>query len=542
MRALSRVVRYESCTRTSGSPPCSIRMAFPARLLCVLLLARAESLSLWGRLRSGLGVPCEFASSRAEAVRATLATRLIAQEAAVANITRAFSEWEAKVADGIFEPLVIVLTGSTGVGKTEAANAIAEALLTGRESMSGAGRSGRTRPEGLLDFVGHELADEGSAARVRAAIAQVLQECHGHVVIFIDEAQAAAAEAIAALRPLLDGSSARFKVPGTSQSLDASRVVLVVVADVGVSDIEAFYKEARAAGSVTGSGLKRGLDQRLRRTLSAEFSERGLDLGKLAEHIIPFAPFNASGVRRLISTEVKKLRARNSDLRKAVDSIRVTLAARTLLSLPSSFIDYDLDSSVKGGAAGDADGSDGGASSRSCRDDIIALRAARVAQHAERASAHVDADGEAHFTFSEDTESDRSEDLSAHMVCGEVCEMPPLCMTRNGARSIIVHDQSPVKRLARTLRAVLGEHPTATALRAADEAQHGFIGMAKRKPLRVDVVVDVACDAPGVGPFDGSCSLKGVQLKFKRCVSASVPLGERQASACERVWMGELAA
>ena len=511
-----------------------------ARLLCVLYFARAEALSLWSRVRSGLGVPCEFASSRAEAVSAALASRLVAQEAAVANITRAFLEWEVKAKDNIFEPLVIVLTGSTGVGKTEAAYGIADALLTGRESMSGSGRSGRTRPEGLLDFVGHELADEGSAARVRSAIAQVLQECHGHVVIFIDEAQAAAAEAIAALRPLLDGSSARFKVPGTSLSLDASRVVLIIVADVGVSDIEAYYKEARASGSATTTGLKRGLDQRLRRTLSSEFSDRGLDLGKLAEHIIPFAPFNASGVRRLISTEVRRLRTKNSDLRKAVDSIKVTLAARTFLSLPSSFIDYDLDSSVKGAAEGGADGD--GASSRSCRDDIINLRAARMAQHAERANANVDADGDTHFTFSEDAVNEMSDDKSAHLVCGELCEMPPLCMTRNGARSIIVHDQSPVKRLARTLRAVLSDFPTAIDLRAADEAVHGFFGMAKRRPLRVDIVVDVACDAPGAGPFDGSCSLKGVKLRFKRCVSVSVPIGEPQSSVCKTVWVGELAA
>lgn len=100
-----------------------------------------------------------------------------------------------RIRRGEAHPLVLAFTGSTGVGKTATATALAAALLgaalpAGRDAAPAL----RDRP-GLLQLSGSDYG-EGTAAsvpalrrRLRNALAQLLYECHGVGVVVLDEAQ-----------------------------------------------------------------------------------------------------------------------------------------------------------------------------------------------------------------------------------------------------------------------------------------------------------------------------------------------------------------
>lgn len=143
---------------------------------------------------------CPFSVSPARAVRRALTDRIVGQSQAVEQIVDAFSFWESSLKHGDTRPLVLALTGSTGVGKTEAAMRIADALTStqsgsaAEDRISGGARGLADRP-GVVLLSGSEFGRAASAAvpelrhRLKREVAQVLYHCHGVGVIILDEAQ-----------------------------------------------------------------------------------------------------------------------------------------------------------------------------------------------------------------------------------------------------------------------------------------------------------------------------------------------------------------
>lgn len=133
------------------------------------------------------------------AVAAALRDTLVAQDDAIASIVSRVQTWDSDALAGRKYPLVLALTGSTGVGKTSAALAIARAVSVTTKSTSGAGKD---VPEAFFAIDGSDYsagaatgvssADTAARrARVLDTLAQALYECHGNVVLVVDEAQKA---------------------------------------------------------------------------------------------------------------------------------------------------------------------------------------------------------------------------------------------------------------------------------------------------------------------------------------------------------------
>ncbi|KAJ1441782.1 hypothetical protein B484DRAFT_442577 [Ochromonadaceae sp. CCMP2298] len=111
------------------------------------------------------------------------------------------------VGDG--SPLVLALTGPTGVGKSETAFRLAEALLAKKKLVRGGGgrRRGRYLPSGLLTLRGEDYA-EGDLLQLQGGLRDRVMDhldlCGGSAVVVLDEVQKLLPGVLEVLMPALD--------------------------------------------------------------------------------------------------------------------------------------------------------------------------------------------------------------------------------------------------------------------------------------------------------------------------------------------------
>lgn len=86
----------------------------------------------------------------------SLARHIRGQNEGLDTILSAISAWEFQRQSGQSEPLVLALTGPTGVGKSETSFRLAEGALAKRSKV---GRSLKYRPNGLLTLRGEDYTD-----------------------------------------------------------------------------------------------------------------------------------------------------------------------------------------------------------------------------------------------------------------------------------------------------------------------------------------------------------------------------------------------
>ena len=94
---------------------------------------------------------CGYVEELAQIVKERLSSKIRCQEEGVRTISNAIAGWEMQKRSGTSKPLVLALTGSTGVGKSETAIQIAHALCS---SSSRLGTTKRFRPDCLVDLRG----------------------------------------------------------------------------------------------------------------------------------------------------------------------------------------------------------------------------------------------------------------------------------------------------------------------------------------------------------------------------------------------------
>ena len=137
-------------------------------LLAAALLSRARpaaslpapaSFGSW--LRFQRHIACEYAKDKAGAAAAKLEA-IVAQHAAVAGVVEAVAAWEGEIVDETPRPLVLVLTGPTGTGKSETAHLLAEALLVAPRS--------ELVLEGFLELRGEDFGPVGTPVVVVAKV------------------------------------------------------------------------------------------------------------------------------------------------------------------------------------------------------------------------------------------------------------------------------------------------------------------------------------------------------------------------------------
>lgn len=249
------------------------------------------------------------------AVRTALEGTLAAQDDAVEDIVSRVRVWHHNVASGRAEPLILVFTGSTGVGKTMSAEVIARAIST---SDRAGVRGDAVLPEALTYITGSDLVHQGDLSTLRAGlrgrIAQALYECNGQAIVVLDEGQFVAKGVLDVLSPFLRNEASRMEYAqpasagGQVIALDASRVIFILVSDIGQREVEAFMAAAagKSGGGAASPGGRpsRAARQRLLKEMRWAISNRtldaGVDMGAHAHAVIPFLPLTQTAVREVL--------------------------------------------------------------------------------------------------------------------------------------------------------------------------------------------------------------------------------------------------
>jgi Cdc6-like AAA superfamily ATPase len=111
-------------------------------------------------LSSMIWSTCEFRPNIVESVKETLNKVIKGQDEGVSMILNALHAWEFQRTLGIHQPMVIAITGSTGVGKTETSYQIANALFPTRKYSDSV-----VKPCGYLALRGEDYSNSSELFR-----------------------------------------------------------------------------------------------------------------------------------------------------------------------------------------------------------------------------------------------------------------------------------------------------------------------------------------------------------------------------------------
>lgn len=238
-----------------------------------------------------------------------LGERILAQEPALHAIMDAFAVWEMDRESATSnKPLVMAFTGPTGVGKTETAMTIADAIFKSRDRL----KSGREIPRGLLVLRGESYSEkDGSVASFRADIRERLMNhfdsCSGNALVVFDEVQKVAAGTLDAISGVLDtGELTRNTGNGVVQTVRADNAIFILISDIGsvemVNYLIARHGDALAAREMIPQPQIR---QVVRSALDEQWER--LRFGKIIKSAVPFLPLTPHNIADVARLKLEQL-------------------------------------------------------------------------------------------------------------------------------------------------------------------------------------------------------------------------------------------
>lgn len=252
-------------------------------LLCTVFIQSSlaysiQEIPLYKRLFSWFN--CNFVRNPASSVENELRNSIFGQDKAVDRIVKAFHKWEDDVSGSNPMPLTFIFTGATGVGKSETANRILSGLISKGYF--------RKHHDGYLHLFGDDYQDASNPEKLKqklnSLIAQKLLDCQGNLIIIFDEVQMAHKPVLRVLLPLLQGSHSQLKHPSLDRPLDASRLILILISDIGIPTMEEYIVSlAQNRLQMPYKKWQSLLEHEMREQVQNEFIRGGLPLGSLVD-------------------------------------------------------------------------------------------------------------------------------------------------------------------------------------------------------------------------------------------------------------------
>lgn len=283
----------------------------------------------------GLGEKCSWRENMLESVASALPMNIRGQDEGVKSIINAIAGWEMQKKSGLSRPLVMAITGSTGVGKSETSFQLADALLARKSRV---GNTRRYTPEGLLVFRGEDYSPESSISlqeahqSIRANLLSHLKKCGSRGVIVFDEVQKVMPGTLDVLMPAFEErgaiieynstSSGSGGIIGTVTEIIAGKTSSTSQGAISYSTAECIFLFISDIGSAKMIKLllkhgDRNLipRQALRNEVKASLDEQWerLIFGKVINEVIPYLPMEQKHIEEVLRVKLDRLDRNNQD-------------------------------------------------------------------------------------------------------------------------------------------------------------------------------------------------------------------------------------
>lgn len=263
----------------------------------------------WASKTIGFSESCSYVDDPVTSLSDHLPQQIRGQSPGLQMILDAFSSWEFGRKAGLQQPLVLAVTGPTGVGKSETSFIIAQAILSSQKRI---GVSRRHVPEGYLVLGGQDYSNTSDAflassnglaevhRRINLQITDHLRRCGGSGVIVFDEIQKVVP---GALDILVGGLKERgsFRVYGSSgvESFSTENVVFILTSDIGAEDMEdlliAYDDRELIPQQILRSEVKKTLDKQWDR----------LHFGSVVSEVVPFLPLEEKQIQQIMTLKLQ---------------------------------------------------------------------------------------------------------------------------------------------------------------------------------------------------------------------------------------------
>ncbi|MFN3596747.1 MAG: ATP-dependent chaperone ClpB [Rubricoccaceae bacterium] len=227
----------------------------------------------------------------------TLSARVVGQPEAVEAVANAVRRSRAGLQDAGRPIGSFIFLGTTGVGKTELARALAEQLFDDEHAMVRIDMSEYQERHTVSRLIGAPPGyvgyDEGG--QLTEAVRR-----RPYTVVLLDEFEKAHPEVFNVLLQLLDDGRL---TDSKGRTVDFSNTIVIMTSNLGADLIKRRMDLAGPEGLAEAEmeGLRRDLGQRLRETLRPEFLNR-------IDEIVVFRPLGQAEIRQIVALQFERTR------------------------------------------------------------------------------------------------------------------------------------------------------------------------------------------------------------------------------------------
>ncbi len=271
----------------------------------------------------GLGESCPWNDNMMKSVAEVLPKNVRGQDEGVSSIVNAIAGWEMQKKSGQSRPLVMAITGSTGVGKSETSHQLADALLAKKVRV---GNTRRYMPEGLLVLRGEDYSPESSITlqeahqSIRSNLVSHLKKCGSRGVIVFDEVQKVMPGTLDVLMPAFEERGAIIEyndtTSGTGGLLETltgragpegavrhstAECIFLFISDIGSARMIKLLLKHGDRASIPRAALR----NEVKAALDEPWAR--LIFGQVVNEVVPFLPMEQSHVQEVLRVKLRRL-------------------------------------------------------------------------------------------------------------------------------------------------------------------------------------------------------------------------------------------
>jgi len=278
-----------------------------------LIHVEADAHAVARMVQSWTGIPVgKLQSDSLKAVldlEGRLGSRIKGQESAVRTVGEAVRMSSAGISNPETPRAVLLFVGTSGVGKTETALALADLVFGGERFLTSIAMSEFQEKHSVSRLIG---SPPGYVGYGQGGVLTEAVRRHPYSVVLLDECEKADLEVMNLFYQVFDKGTLN---DGEGRRIDFRNTIMILTSNLATDVIARLYE-----GGATPSAEQ--VAQAIRPTLSKHF--KPALLARMT--VVPFAPMSEQILREIVELKLSKLRARILDAHRAETTFAPALA------------------------------------------------------------------------------------------------------------------------------------------------------------------------------------------------------------------------